>query len=164
MLSIRFSISIDEQHLVYPASYQDLVNKQKYIGWDQLFYGHIAVSWEDKITADSKGSVSGTIFYSQVITIIWQYIWDIWRLCNADLHSPQLQHAALNVLEQQVQQLFHQIQTDPILQPVAPSSTAAQILWRLPWAIQVWVHTTKMRVQQYLSVVQQQAHLCTQDI
>jgi len=164
LLSIRFSVSIDEQQLVYPASYQDLFNKQKSIHWNQLCYSHIAVSWADRITADSKGSVSGTIFYSQVITLIWQYILDIWRLCNDDLHSPQLQHVTLNVLEQQVQQLFHQIMTDPILQSVAPSITITQLLQQSPQAIQEWVHTTKQHVQQYLSAAQQQAHLCTQDI
>jgi len=164
LLSIRFSLSIDEQCLVYPVSLQNLFHKQQSIGWDQLFYGHIAVSWADKITADSKGSVSGTIFYSQVITIIWQYVLDVWRLRNADLHLPQIQHVALNVLEQQVQQLFHQIQSDPVLQPVAPTITIAQVLRRSPAAIQEWVHTTKMHVQQYLSAVNQQARLCTQDI
>jgi len=164
LLSIRFSLSIDEQCLVYPVSFQNLFHKQQSIGWDQLFYRQIAVSWADKITADSKGSVSGTIFYSQVITIIWQYVLDVWRLCNADLHLPQIQHVALNVLEQQVQQLFHQIQSDPVLQPVAPTITIAQVLRQSLAAIQEWVHTTKMHVQQYLSAVNQRARLCTQDI
>jgi len=87
-------------------------------------------------------SVSGTIFYSQVITIIWQYILDVWQLCNADLHLPQ-QHGDTNILEQQVQELFHQIQSDPILQPVAPTVTIAQLLQQSSAAIQEWVHPQK---------------------
>jgi len=98
------------------------------------------------------------------ITLIWQYILDIWRLRNDDLHSSQLQHVTLNALEQHVQQFIHQIQTDPILQSVAPSITMAQLLRRSPWAIQEWAHTTRLNVQQYLLAAQQRARLCTQDI
>jgi len=77
LLSIRYSISIEEQLQVYPPAYQDLFIKQKSMSWDQLFHGHIAVSWADKITMDSKGTINGTVFYSQVIRAIWPYILDI---------------------------------------------------------------------------------------
>jgi len=158
LLSIRYSISIDEQLHVYPPTYQDLFVKQKLISWDQLFYGHIAVSWADKITMDSRGTVNGTVFYSQIIRAIWQYILDIWRLCNANLHSPQLQHTTQNILAQQVQQIFHQIQMDPILQRIA------QILCRPPSAIKEWIHSSILHIQQYLSAANQRAYLHTQDI
>jgi len=84
---------------------------------------------------DSNGTINGTVFYSQVIRIIWQYILDIWKLRNADLHSPQLQHLSQNVLAHQVQQIFHQMHTDPLLQPIAPSITVDQVLCRPPSAI-----------------------------
>jgi len=77
LISTRYSISIDEQLQVYPPGYQDLFTKQKLIGWDQMFNGHIAVSWAEKITISSNGALNGTVFYSQVIRIIWQYILDI---------------------------------------------------------------------------------------
>jgi len=94
------------------------------------------VSWADKITMDSNGTSNGTVFYSQVIRIIWQYILDIWKLRNADLHSPQLlQHLSQNILAHQVQQIFHQMHMDPLLQPIAPSITVDQVLHRPPSAI-----------------------------
>jgi len=164
LLSIRYSISIEEQLQFYPLVYQDIFIKQKSIGWDQLFYGHIAVSWADKITMDSKGTINGTVFYSQVIRAIWQYILDIWKLCNADLHSPQLQHISQNILAQQVQQVFHQIQSDPMLQSIAPSVTVEQILCRPPSAIREWIQSSVLHIQQYLSAAHQCACLHTKDI
>jgi len=142
LLSIRYSISIDEQLQAYPLGYQDLFIKQQHIGWDQLFYGHIAVSWADKITLDSNGTINGTVFYLQVIRIIWQYILDIWKLCNTDLHSPQLQHLTQNTLAHQVQQIFHQMHMDPLLQPIAPSITVDQVLHRPPSAIREWIRSS----------------------
>jgi len=139
LLSIRYSISIEEQLKIYPHAYQDLFIKQKSIGWDQLFYGHIAVSWADKITMDSKGTINGTVFYLQVIRAVWHYILDIWKLWNVDLHSPQLQQISQNVLEQQVQQILHQMQSDPILQSIAPSITVDHILCQPPGAIREWI-------------------------
>jgi len=59
---------------MYPLSLQELFLKHKGIGWDQIFNGCFAVSWASKVTIDSKGTVNGTIFYSQVIQAIWHTI------------------------------------------------------------------------------------------
>jgi len=156
--SIRFSVSIDEQQMFYPPSYQDLFDKQKQLGWDQLFYGHIAVSWAEKITADSKNWVNGTINYSQAITLIWKYIINCWFLQNKDLHSPQQQSALQDSLFNQVQLLFYQMQSDPILQDIAPSLTIEEILGRPPFAICEWLQNSASYMRQ------QRAQLKTQDI
>jgi len=115
---------------------------------------------------DSNGTINGTVFYLQVIRIIlWQYILDIWKLCNADLHSPQLQHLSQNVLAHQVQQIsYHQMHTDPLFQPIAPSITVDQVLHRPPSAIQEWTRSSISHIQQYLSAAHQCACLHTQDI
>jgi len=129
--------------MLYPPSYQDLFDKQKQLGWDQLFYGCIAVSWAKKIMADSKKVVNGTIFYSQAITLIWKYIINCWFLRNKDLHSPQQQSVLQVSLFNQVQHLFYQMQSDPILQDIAPSLTILEaILGRPPFAIREWLQNS----------------------
>jgi len=56
---------------------------------------------------------------------------------------------AQNILAHQVQQLLHQMQTDPILQPmIAPSFMADQILCQPPSDIWEWICSSALHIQQ----------------
>jgi len=53
---------------------------------------------------------------------------------------------------------------DLILQPIAPSITVDQVVHRPPGAIQEWICSSILHIQQYLSAAQQHACLHTQDV
>ncbi len=78
LLSIRTSTDINNQLADYPPSFRPLFEWQHEIGWEQLYYGRIAVTWAHYIDSTTKGKTSGTIFYSRAINIIWKYLLDIW--------------------------------------------------------------------------------------
>ena len=68
-------------------------------------------------------------YSSQVAQVIWHTILEIWQMHNQDLHDPIQQNQDLTVLQNQVQALLQHLQTDPLLQHVAPSITLDQILY-----------------------------------
>jgi len=70
----------------------------------------------------------------------------------------------LNVLQHQVQALLHCLQTDPLLQHVAPSITLDQILCWPTQLIHHWLTSTTTQANSYLSAAQARARLHTQDI
>jgi len=55
LLSIQMTTDINEQLADYPPQYQALFKRQKEIGWEQLYYGCIAVSWVHYIDSTTKG-------------------------------------------------------------------------------------------------------------
>jgi len=50
---------------------QDSYHHQDQLGWDQLFYSRIAITWAHHIDDTSNGSTNGTIFYSKIIMLLW---------------------------------------------------------------------------------------------
>jgi len=45
--------------------------QQRSIGWDQLYYGHIAMSWAQYIKASNTYATNGPVFYTQVTKCLW---------------------------------------------------------------------------------------------
>jgi len=84
---------MDDQILMYPPSFQELLLK-KGIGWDQICMYVLQLS---KMTVDSKGNVNGTIVYSQVIQVIWHTILEIMQLCNHNPHGPIQQNQEISM-------------------------------------------------------------------
>jgi len=66
---------------------EELHYRQSQLGWEQLFYGQISVTWAHHIENTSQGHTNGTIFYSRVIRRIWCYVLDAWTSRNLDLHQ-----------------------------------------------------------------------------
>jgi len=67
---------IDEQHNAYPEEVKPLFWAQQHIGWDQLYYGCISSKWAQYVTTNSQYKLNGTVFYTQVISIVWAYMFD----------------------------------------------------------------------------------------
>jgi len=84
--SIHFNTSLPEPQEIYLMALHQLFYDQQTIGWDQIYFGQIVVAWAHHINYTSKGSINGTIFYSQVMTHIWRFILDTWNQCNQNLH------------------------------------------------------------------------------
>jgi len=106
-------IPLPEEH--FPDYLAPLYSAQEKLGWDQLLYGQISMSWVHYIMNAGNGTINGTIFYSRIIQTILKFFLDTWTAQNKDLHNienPQ-EHTAL---QPQAQNLLHTMQEDPILQ------------------------------------------------
>ncbi len=141
----------------------ELHHRQSRIGWEQLLYGRISVSWAHYLDATSNGHINGTIFYSRIIRRIWKYIIDSWTSRNEDLHQrhPDLDRPALQA---QVQNLLHIASQDPALQAMTNATTEANILNRSTAQLHQWIETASLHIQHHLAAAQQRAILHTRDI
>ena len=127
--SVHSQQSIEDQVTTYPAIFQPMFNNQRTIGWDQLYYGRIASSWAYYLDHSSQHRISRTIFYSQVISIIWTYILEAWTLRNQALHAPNPNDDfRRQALEPQVQQIFQIIHENPIFHGQEPCLSVDQIM------------------------------------
>jgi len=136
---------------------------QSRIGWEQLYYSRISVTWAYYIDEQSQGHTNGTIFYSRIIRRIWQYIIDAWSERNQDLHqrNPELDR---NALETQVRNLIHMANQDPTLQNMTRSDMPDNILNRPIAQIHQWIATVTLHIRNHLAAAQQRATLNTRDI
>jgi len=141
----------------------DLHHQQTRIGWEQLIYGRISVSWAHYIDQSSNGHTNGTIFYSRIIRRIWRYALDAWTSRNLDLHkrNPNLDRPALTA---QVRNLLHLAQQDPDLQNMTTATTESSILNRSTAQIHQWIETVTLHVHHHLAAARQRAILHTRDI
>jgi len=106
-----------------------------------------------------------TVFYSRVISLIWLYVLDSWKVHNNALHSPD--HSfdfRCQALEPQVLQIFQQIAEDPIFYGHEPHLTAEQILQQPIHTIQRFAQTSNMQMQHHLQAAQQWAQMKIRDI
>ncbi len=128
LLSIRMDTDINDQLPDYPTQYTILFERQCAIGWEQIYYGRIAVSWAHYIDSTTQGKTSSTIFYSRAIWIIWQYLLDVWTTQNAALHPLTPSELTITQLRQQVEQLLHTASLDPATQQLIEGVTSGQIM------------------------------------
>jgi len=155
--AIHNNTPIDEQYESYPDSLQPLFQAQQDIGWDQLYYGCISTQWAQHLTRSSQYKINGDVFYSQVIGIIWSYIFDCWKQWNTHLHSPDLVPPDFPVLAEQVCLIIDTANQDPALTYLAPNQTAEQILQQPIPRIHDWAQCSTQHMQNYISA----AHKCT---
>jgi len=162
--AIRQDTPLIDQPEYYPEPYHKLFYAQQSIGWDQLYYGRISTLWAHCITIDSQYRLSGDVFYSQVIGLIWKCIFECWTQCNQHLHSPTAKPPDYAVLAEQVCHIIEAASQNPALAAVAPTRTAEQILqWPLPF-IHGWAQCGAQHIQNYLTAAHKCAVLHTQDI
>jgi len=137
--------------------------RQSRLGWEQLYYGRISVTWAHYIDETSQGHTNGTIFYSRIIRRIWQYTMEAWTSRNHDLHqrNPDLDQPALAA---QVNNLIHIANQDPTLQHMTRSDTPENILNRPIAQVQQWIETVTLHIRNHLAAAQQRAVLHTRDI
>jgi len=132
LLSIRMDIDISGQLSDYPTQYQTLYERQREIGWEQLYYRCIAVSWAHYINTTTHRKTSGTIFYSRAIRIIWQYLLQVWITQNTALHPPTPSEFLTEQLCQQVDHLLYTANWDLVTKHLVEDITSEQIMWLTP--------------------------------
>jgi len=162
LLSVRQATEIPHAEENFQGL-EELHHRQSRLGWEQLFYGRISVTWAHYIDDHSDGNTNGTIFYSRIIRRIWRYALDAWTSRNLDLHerNPDLDRPALAA---QVQNLIHLANQDPTLQHMTRSDTPDNILNRPIAQVQQWIETVSLHIRHHLAAAQQRAALHTRDI
>jgi len=133
--SICFNTPLPKLQATYPEALCHLFHEKKTIGWDQLYYGCIAMSWAQHINYTSNGNINGTIFYSQVMTYIWQYILATWTHCNQNLHSKMQTNIDHSNLHKNGLNLIHMVQRYPQLDHLVTNNTEQCIMAHLIPAI-----------------------------
>jgi len=128
LLSIRMDTDISDQLPDYPAQYSTLFERQREIGWEQLYYGRISVSWAYHIDSATHGKTSGTIFYSRAIKRIWQYLLSVWTTRNNALHPPTPSDLTIAQLQQQVDNLIHTARQDPATRHLVKDTNSNHIM------------------------------------
>jgi len=94
---------------------RNITQQQEQLGWKQIYYGRITRAWATGITA-SQPTIKGTVFYSQVISLIWQAVAAQWTIRNKHLHPPNSTQDDRTQLAQIVYQIVQEAQADPTLQ------------------------------------------------
>jgi len=164
LLSIWMDTNIDDQYADYPTPFQTMFQRQHRIGWEQLYYGRIAVSWAHHIDSTTHGKTSGTIFYSRAIKIIWTYLLQVWVTRNAALHPPTPSEFTTAQLKQQVDNLLHMAKQDPATQYLVDNSTSEQIMQQTPARIKQWILLGTSQIKVHIATTQKHTKLQTLDI
>jgi len=60
-------------------------------------------------------TINSTHYYAKILTITWQAVLKIWKLCNQHLHPSNISQSDCTQLQATVEQIFHNIQQDPNL-------------------------------------------------
>jgi len=91
------------------------------------------------------------VFYTQVIGLIWMYMFGCWKQQNHHLHLPDHVHPDYHVLAEQVQHIVDMANNDPALAHVAPMHMVEQILQQPIPRIHEWAQCGAQLVQNYLT-------------
>ncbi len=164
LLSIRTSTDINEQLADYPPQHQSMFDRQRRIGWEQLYYGQIAVSWAHYIDTTTKGKTSGTIFYSRVTNLLWKYLLQVWTVRNNALHPPTPSEFTTAQLKQQVDNLLHMARQDPATKQLVEDITSDHIMKQTPARIKQWIVIGTAQIKAHIASAQKRAKLQTRDI
>jgi len=162
--TIQQDASIDNQLQSYPLSFQDMFHAQQDIGWDQLYYGCISITWACQVTTSSNYTVNGDIFYATATGLVWKYILDCWQLCNSALHNPNKIQPEAQVLADQVHHILEMVQANPEIAHLALPQPAETILQQPIHTLRHWVQHGHTHVNNFLTAAHQRAVLNTPDI
>ena len=77
------------------AKYNELIQNQTAIGWDQILLGRFAIEWKEcahryirSLPKDQRGkNKSGQAWVTQVSKILFNFIYEIWEERNKDRHG-----------------------------------------------------------------------------
>jgi len=142
---------------------RNIIQQQEQLGWKQLYYGRFTRAWAHGITA-SQQTIKGVVFYSQVITLIWQAVAAQWTVRNTHLHPPNSTQDDRTQLAQIVYQIVHEAQADPNLQDMIMAFDPEVLLRRPIKHIRHWITNSKNHMAAQQKAAQAQAQLQTNDI
>ena len=92
--AIRQWLTHDEVIIAgYPPLYDELIGKQRCVGWEQIFLGRFVEDWKQlqheflMTQPRRKKKHSGLTWITGVTTIIWKHVHDQWLLRNSQQHG-----------------------------------------------------------------------------
>jgi len=115
------------QHL--PHDLHLLYSTQAHLGWKQLYYSCFMPLWICLLNHHHP-QLNGSIYLTKIITLIWQSVLKIWKVCNDHLHPSNPEQEDHSQLQAAVNQIFFEACQDPILQTLVENLTAEQIMNR----------------------------------
>jgi len=88
---LHFNVALvgPSQHMLqHPISWNhQWLLHQTCISWDQLYQGHFSQAWAGAIhNLHPEMAMTGSQVMIKELQTIWQYVLDIWTLCNTYLH------------------------------------------------------------------------------
>ena len=113
--AIRQWLTHDEVIIAgYPPLYDELIGKQRCVGWEQIFLGRFVEDWKQlqheflMTQPRRKKKHSGLTWITGVTTIIWKHVHDQWLLRNSQQHG-------VTAEEREAKLLIHaQLQTEAL--------------------------------------------------
>ncbi len=172
LTSIWLGLTAIRHDTSYPEIDNDLllqlrspVQQQIRLGWDQMYQGRTSRQWATAIDQlHPTLPINGNQVMVKIITTIWTYILDLWKLRNAHLHQhapqmdlPNYQQAMISLYEQR-NQLPPEAQTALYRQPL-------KTVLELPTPrLQNWTERGYTYFYQQLKAAKCQAILHTLDI
>jgi len=109
-------------------------------------------------------TINSTHYYAKILTITWQAVLKIWKLCNQHLHPSNISQSDCTQLQATVEQIFHNIQQDPNLCNLLTYTNPEQIITKPTQEIQQWVINCNNHICNQQKAAKIKAKLCTHDI
>ena len=110
-----FKADTEEQTTIlgWPEDLQTAYTKQVEIGWQQVFYGRIAQTWEHLLSTYGRSDNDPHQYFwtGRMIRIFWKYGLDLWTTRNTFIHGPpgEISRMAVHRTRLMVQELYQQL-------------------------------------------------------
>jgi len=87
LLTIQHNTPYPEIQNDLPPILHSTVKAQAWLGWDQLYHGHVSHFWEQAIDQlNHHLNISSHYIVIQMLKTVWTYILALWTICNQHLH------------------------------------------------------------------------------
>jgi len=77
---------------MYPTQFHKIFSTQEKIGWKQLYYRWISTEWINDLQQHNQHQTNAIQYFSQVLTITWTGLLQLWQLQNSDNNATQSHH------------------------------------------------------------------------
>ena len=141
------------------------IQQQSRLGWNQIYHGRLSRGWVESIDATHpKLPLSGEQIMTKLLSIVWTFIMDSWKVRNTHLHHnadelnmPNYKQAIVNLYEQRQQ-------IPPAAQEALYRQPLKALLEQPAPRLQTWAQRGLHYFNQQLRAAKAQAKLHTPDI
>ncbi len=144
-------------------SFPQIYHEQTQLGWKQLYYGQYSTKWSASCS-NTHPNINSTHYYAKCLTLTWQAVLNIWNIRNKHLHPTDPTQADWTQLHATVQQIFYDVQHDPILQDLLTYTTVESIMAKPTQTIRQWVNNCNNHMRNHRKAATIWAKLRTHDI
>jgi len=147
---------------LYPEEYHPIFHSQNNIGWKQIYYGRISKQWVHYLFMNQPG-LDPIQFYAKLLHQVWVYVIELWNSRNTDQANSTNRFPA-NMLSK-LQRIYAARDCLPIhTHDRIYNHTQEELLLKPKPYIQNWIQHNQKYIQTELKILEQQAHIDTQDI